>query len=133
MHDIPELNPRELREFGLLTGGIVAFLFGLFFPWLLGRALPIWPWLVFGVLGFGGLVAPLSLRPVYRAWMQFGLLLSKVTTPLIMGLIFYALITPIALFLKLAGKDAMCRQFDEQESYRVVRQAVRNDSLEHPY
>jgi len=132
-HDIPDLDRKGLREFGLLTGAIVAGLFGLFFPWLLERSFPIWPWAVFGVLGAWGLAAPLSLRPVYRAWMRFGLLLSKITTPIIMGLVFYVLITPIALVLKLAGKDAMHRQFDKHESYRVTRQRIREDSLEHPY
>ena len=37
-HSIPELDRKGLREFGLVTGGIVAVLFGLFFPWLLERA-----------------------------------------------------------------------------------------------
>lgn len=132
-HNIPDLDRKGLREFGLLTGGIVAGLFGLFFPWLLERSFPIWPWAIFGILGAWGLAAPLSLRPVYRAWMRFGLLLSKITTPIIMGLVFYVLITPIALVLKLAGKDAMSRRFDEHESYRITRRKMREDSLEHPY
>lgn len=131
--DIPDLDRKGLREFGLLTGGIVAGLFGLFFPWLLERSFPIWPWAIFVVLGVWGLAAPLSLRPVYRAWMRFGLLLSKITTPIIMGLVFYVVITPFALVLRLAGKDAMYRRFDEHESYRVTRKKIREDSLEHPY
>ncbi len=65
-HGIPELDRKGLREFGLVTGTIVAVLFGLFFPWLLERAFPLWPWVVFGVLGAWALVAPLSLRPLYR-------------------------------------------------------------------
>jgi len=133
MHPIPELDRKSLREFGIVTGGIVAGLFGLFFPWVFERSYPIWPWVIFGVLGFWALIAPMSLRPVYRTWMRFGLLLSKITTPIIMGLVYYLVITPFALVLKVAGKDAMRRKFAEQDSYRVTRDKIRKDSLEHPY
>lgn len=132
-HEIPELDRKGLREFGLVTGGIVAGLFGLFFPWLLERSIPLWPWIVFGVLGVWGLVAPLSLRPVYRGWMRFGLMLSKVTTPLIMGIVFFVVITPVALILKIVGNDPMARKFDDSESYRVPTKKAPTENLEKPY
>jgi hypothetical protein len=132
-HSIPELDRKGLREFGVVTGGIVAVLFGLFFPWLLERAFPLWPWVVFGVLGAWALVAPRSLRPIYRSWMRLGLLLSKITTPVVMGIVFFVVITPFALVLKLMGKDAMRRKFDDRDTYRVTRDEIRENSLEHPY
>ena len=132
-HSIPELDRKGLREFGVVTGGIVAVLFGLFFPWLLERAFPLWPWVVFAVLGAWALVAPMRLRPLYRGWMRLGFLLSKITTPIVMGLLFYLLITPFALILKLTGKDAMRLGFNDRDTYRVTRENVREDSLEHPY
>lgn len=132
-HSIPDLDRKGLREFGVVTGGIVAVLFGLFFPWLLERAFPLWPWVIFGVLGAWALVVPLTLRPLYRGWMRLGLLLSKITTPVIMGLVFYVVITPFALVLKLTGKDAMRRKFDDRVTYRVTREKIRENSLEHPY
>ena len=132
-HEIPELDRKGLREFGLVTGGIVAGLFGLFFPWLLERSIPLWPWIVFGVLGVWGLIAPLSLRPVYRGWMRFGLMLSKVMTPLIMGIVFFVVITPVALILKIVGNDPMARKFDDGESYRVPTKKAPTENLEKPY
>jgi hypothetical protein len=132
-HAIPELDRKGLREFGLVTGGIVAGLFGLFFPWLLERSWPLWPWIVFGVLGIWGLVAPMSLRPVYRGWMRVGLLLSKVMTPLIMGIVFFLLITPVAFIMKLLGNDPMARDFDDSDSYRVPTKKAKPENLEKPY
>jgi hypothetical protein len=139
-HEIPELDRKGLREFGLVTGGIVAGLFGLFFPWLLDRPMPGWPvsyfgwpWIVFAVLGVWGLVAPMTLRPVYRIWMRFGLLLSKVMTPLIMGVVFFLVITPVAIVLKIMRKDPMSRKFDTAESYRVVIAKPPTENLEKPY
>jgi hypothetical protein len=139
-HEIPELDRKGLREFGLVTGGIVAGLFGLFFPWLLDRPMPSWPvsyfgwpWIVFAVLGVWGLVAPMTLRPVYRIWMRFGLLLSKVMTPLIMGVVFFLVITPVAIVLKIMRKDPMSRKFDTADSYRVVIEKPPTENLEKPY
>ena len=56
-HIIPELDRKGLREFGFVTGGIVAVLFGLFFPWLLGRTIPVWPWVLCAVLIIIGLIS----------------------------------------------------------------------------
>lgn len=131
--NIPELDKKGLREFGLVTGAIVAVLFGLFFPWLFEQPLPMWPWLVFAILGAWGLLAPMSLRPVYRVWMRFGLLMSKVTTPLIMSIVFFVVITPAALLVKIFGKDAMARKFNSSESYRVPSQKSPAEQLKRPY
>jgi hypothetical protein len=132
-HDIPDLDRKGLREFGLTTGGIVAVLFGLFFPWLLERPWPRWPWVVLLVLGGWALIAPASLRPVYRTWMRFGLLLSKVTSPVIMAVIFFVLITPIALIRRLRGKNSMTAPFQTVPSYRLPSPKPPDDGLKRPY
>lgn len=132
-HEIKDLDRKGLREFGLTTGGIVAVLFGLFFPWLLERPIPVWPWAIAGVLGLWGLVAPMSLQPVYRGWMKFGLLLSKITTPLIMGIVFFVVITPMGLIRRLTGNDSLARSFDSSASYRVVREKAPPKNLEKPF
>ena len=133
-HAIPELDRKGLREFGLVTGSIIGVLFGLVFPWLLERALPIWPWVVFGVLGLWALVAPSSLRPVYRGWMRFGLLLSKFTTPLIMGTLFYGVIVPVGLIMRMAKSDPMHRRLDRNvDSYRIASPKPPRENLEKPF
>ena len=133
-HTIPELDRKGLREFGLVTGGIVAVLFGLFFPWLLDRPIPLWPWIIFGVLGIMGLAVPMALGPVYRTWMKFGLLMSRIMTPLIMGFVFFLTVTPMALLMRLLGKDYMSRRLDRSAtSYRVESHASPPKRLEKPF
>jgi hypothetical protein len=133
-HTIPVLDRKGLREFGLLTGGIVAVLFGLFFPWILERPWPRWPWVLFGVLGGMALIAPLALKPVYTVWMQLGLLLNKVTTPLILGIVFFLVISPIGLVRRMRRHDAMARTFDSHApSYRVPSQPRPSESLKRPF
>ena len=133
-HAIPELDRKGLREFGLVTGGIVAVLFGLFFPWLLDRPIPMWPWVIFGVLAVMGLAVPMALGPVYRTWMKFGLLMSKVMTPLIMGIVFFLTVTPMALLMRLLGKDYMARRLDRNAaSYRIPSASTPPKRLEKPF
>ena len=131
--EIPELDRKGLREFGLTTGAIVAVLFGLFFPWLLARPWPRWPWVILLVLGGWALIAPGTLRLVYRGWMRFGLLLSKITSPVIMAVIFFVLITPIALFRRMRGSNDMTAPFRATPSYRLPSSKPPADSLKRPY
>jgi hypothetical protein len=56
-----------------------------------------------GLLVLAGLILPAQLGPVYRAWMKLALAISKVTTPIFMGIIFFLVITPAALLARLFG------------------------------
>ena len=131
--EIPVLDRRGLRQFGLTTGAIVAALFGIVFPYFLSLSWPLWPWIVFGVLGIWGIIAPTSLGPVYRGWMRFGMLLGKITTPVILTLLFMVAILPGALLMRLLGKDPMRRRFDDAASYRVISKQPAIENLEKPY
>lgn len=134
MHDeIKDLDVRGLREFGLTTGGILAALFGLFFPWLLARPVPRWPWVIAAILVAWALAAPASLRPVYRGWMKLGLLLGRITTPLIMGAVFFLVVTPMGIARRLLGKDTLARRFDEAASYRLPSHKGKAKDLENPF
>lgn len=133
-HAIPELDRKGLREFGFVTGGIVAALFGVAFPWLLGRSWPLWPWIIFAALAFFALVAPMALNPVYRAWMRFGLLASRITTPLILGLVFFLMISPLGFVRRMFGRDALGRSFEaDADSYRVQSRRPTKQGLERPF
>jgi len=133
-HAIPELDRRGLREFGLVTGGILAGLFGLVLPWLFETGYPLWPWVAGGVLALWGLAAPMSLRPVHYWWMRLALLLSRVTTPIVLGVVFLLVFVPTALVMKLFGRDPMARRFDDRAaSYRVPSHKAPREQAEKPY
>ena len=93
-HTIPELDRSGLREFGFVTGAIVVAIFGLLVPWLLDKTLPLWPWIVAAPLWVLAAVYPKWLKPVYRGWMRFGIFASRITTPIILGIVFYLVISP---------------------------------------
>ena len=134
MHSIPELDARGLRQFALTTSAILALLFGLLLPWLIGHGWPLWPWVIAAVLSLWGLILPRSLRPVYRGWMHFGLLASRVTTPLILGLVYFLMFVPMGVLMRLFGKDPMQRRRQPKAaSYRCPSTPAPIESLEKPY
>jgi Saxitoxin biosynthesis operon protein SxtJ len=134
MHEIAELDRRGLRDFGLVTGAIFMALFGLFFPWMLEIAIPIWPWVLGGVLAVWGLAAPATLKPVYRAWMRVGLLLNRITTPIVLGVVFFLVIFPTGLVMRLFGRDPMARRLDDDvKSYRVPSSKAAKENMERPF
>jgi len=116
-----EITKTTLRQFGLLVGGVF-LLIGLFpFVW---RQDPMRVWAVgLGtLLAATGLAAPGLLREPYRGWMFVGHVLGWINTRIILGVLFYGLITPMGLFMKLTGRDPMRRGFDpEATTYRVTR------------
>ena len=133
-HAIPELDRKGLREFGLTTGIAVVVIFGLFFPWLLERDWPTWPWVIAAMLWLPALLRPLLLRRIYRGWMRFGFLASRVMTPLVLGIVFFGMISPMALFRRLAGKDPMRRALDpDRDSYRTPSIKSPDEKLEKPF
>lgn len=130
----PDVDRKALREFGLIIGGVFAGLFGLAFPLLFQKPIPIWPWGLAVILAVWAVAAPNTLRPVYRLWMRFGLLLNKITTPLILGLVFFLIVTPTALIMRLIGKDPMARALDSKiDSYRVISRKFNKNQMEKPF
>ena len=133
-HDIAELDRKGLRNFALTFGAMVAALFGLFLPWLFGSGLPLWPWGLCLIMAAWGFAAPMTLRPFYIAWMRFGLLMGKITTPLILGTIYYLVITPTGLVAGLFRSDPMRRDCREAgKSFRVESTAKPRQHMENPF
>ena len=92
--------------------------FGIFFSTIFGAAAAYFAFtqrsglaITFGLLSFATalttIAKPDALLPFNRLWMWFGLLLAKIIRPIVLGVLFLGLITPIALFLRLAGRDEL--------------------------
>jgi hypothetical protein len=106
-HQVPaRLTPREGRRFGLTVGVAFLVLAGIS-RWRDHETAPVVLAAIGGVLTIAGLAIPAMLGPVFRAWMAFGLALSKVTTPMLMGLIYFVVITPMGLAMRAFGRHPL--------------------------
>ncbi len=134
MHEIPKLDKKGLRDFGLILGGMVGLVFGVVLPLIWRHSAPVWPWAVLGVLWVWALAAPLTLNPVYQVWMRFGQALGWVETRIVLGIIFYLIVFPVGLVMRLLGHDPMRKGFDQNlDTYRILSQVRTRESMEKPF
>ncbi len=127
------LTPAEGRKFALTVG--VAFLGLGIMAWYrhhagTGAAL--------GGLGLAlilaGWIVPASLGPVQRTWMMAAHAISRITTPLAMGTVYFVVFTPLSLIMKLVGRNVLVHRAGA-EGYWIRRKAEpdQRSSLEHQF
>lgn len=106
-----------LRKFGIVVG--LVFLIIALWPLLKGGTYRLWALVPGLVLFVPGLFSPLLLRQPYKLWMVLAHILGWINTRIILGVVFFIVMTPIALVLKLLGKDFLHRRIEGQKaSYR---------------
>jgi hypothetical protein len=116
----------ELRKFGLLVGGAFLALAGLLF-WRQKATAVVTPFAIIGaLLVVLGLAAPRLLALVYKGWMRFAVALSKITTPIFMGVIYFVILTPIGALMRLFGRNPLRR--DQGGTDWVTRPATARGS-----
>lgn len=115
------IDNKQLRSFGLLVGGIFALI--ALWPVIIRAEDPRW-WavVVAACLLVPAAVFPHSLTWIYRGWMALGHVLGWINTRIILGFIFYFIVTPIGIVRRWLGKDPMGRRLrPDLDSYRVTR------------
>lgn len=124
MHPQPQQpTTKELRQFGLLVGCVFAVI-GLWPVVFRSESPRPWAMLLGSLLIVLGALVPQSLKQVHDGWMKLGHVLGSINTRILLGLVYYLLITPMGLVMRLMGKDPMHRAFaPEADTYRVVRAA----------
>ena len=112
---------KELRQFGLLVGAVFSVI-GLWPLVFRGEPLRLWALGIGGLLIVCGGILPQLLAPIHKGWMWVGHIMGWVNTRILLGIVFYALVTPIGFVFRLMGKDTMRQAFAESSTtYRVVR------------
>lgn len=114
------VTPGSDRSFGLVFAGVFAVIViaGL---WR-GHHLRVWALALSAAFLLAALVAPAVLAPLNAAWARFGLLLHRVTSPIIVGLTYALAIVPVGLLMRWSGKDPLRRRFDSSlRSYWIDR------------
>ncbi len=129
------MSKKSLREFGLVTAGMITLVFGLLLPWIWDAASwPLWPWITAATLAIISLTLPNILQPVYHYWMKLAHILGWINTRILLSLVFFLIFLPAGLILRLLGKDPMRRKFDRTEqSYRVESKTLPENHMERPF
>mgnify|MGYP006100746621 CR=1 FL=1 len=107
------------RSFGIVF--FIVFLLISFYPLINGENLRYWSLfvsLIFLILGFFN---SKILTPLNKIWFKFGILLGKIISPLVMGFIFFVVVTPIGLLMRMLQKDLLNLKFNNNKSYWIKK------------
>ena len=112
-----EIKISSNRSFG--TVFFIVFLLIALYPLLKGNDLRIWSLIISFIFLALGLINSKILTPLNRLWFKFGLLLGKFISPLIMGIIFFVVVTPIGIIMRLLKKDLLNLKYNKKETYWI--------------
>tara|TARA_B100000686_G_scaffold80426_1_gene86773 strand:+ start:497 stop:892 length:396 start_codon:yes stop_codon:yes gene_type:complete len=113
------------RNFGLVF--FFVFLIVAMWPLLNGETPRIWSLIIAIIFLILGLINSKILTPLKILWFKFGLFLGGIVSPVVMGIVFFFVITPIGLFMRLIGKDLLNSKLDNnKKSYWIIRDKVKS-------
>ncbi len=108
------------RSFGILF--FVVFAIIAIWPLMNDEVIRIWPIPISFIFLVLGLLNSKLLNPLNLVWIKFGELLGRVIAPLVMAAIYFIIVTPIGLFMRLIGKDLLNTKFLKNKSYWIKRE-----------
>tara|TARA_B110000263_G_C15102049_1_gene415793 strand:- start:60 stop:449 length:390 start_codon:yes stop_codon:yes gene_type:complete len=104
--------------------GIVFFIFFLIvslYPLLNENELRLWALIISVIFLVLGLIDSIILTPLNKSWFKFGILLGKIVSPIVMGVVFFLVVTPISLIMKLFGKDILNIKKNKKQTYWIEK------------
>ena len=107
------------RSFGIVF--FVVFLLVALYPLFNNEDIRIWSLLVSSIFLIFGLKNSQILTPLNKLWFKFGLLLGKIISPLVMALIFFVVVTPIGLVMRILRKDLLKLKYNPNKSYWIEK------------
>ena len=107
------------KSFGILFF-VVFFLYGIW-PILSSNEIRIWSLSMGIIFLILGLLNSKLLTPFYNLWIKLGTLLGRIVSPIVMFLVYFVFITPLAVIIRLFGKDLLRKKFNKSPSYWIKR------------
>tara|TARA_Y100001970_G_scaffold292367_1_gene433413 strand:- start:2421 stop:2810 length:390 start_codon:yes stop_codon:yes gene_type:complete len=109
--------------------GIVFFIFFLIvslWPLMNGENIRLWSLVVSIIFLILGIINSKILNPLNSLWFKFGLFLGKIISPIVMGVVFFLVVTPTGIIMRLIGKDLLNLKKNNSSSYWIEKQNENN-------
>ena len=107
------------RSFGIVF--FIVFLLIAIYPLINDESVRIWSLVVSLIFLILGIINSSILSPLNKLWFKFGIFLGKIISPIIMGIIFFLVVTPIGLIMRLIGKDVLNLKYSDYRSYWIEK------------
>ncbi len=113
------------RNFGIVF--TIVFLIVSFWPLFKGGDIRYWSLIISFIFFVLALINSKILTPLNKTWMKFGLLLGKVVSPIVMGFIFFFVVTPTGILMRIFGKDLLNLKKNNQNTYWIKKENKNNN------
>ena len=123
------MNTKNIKIGSNKSFGIVfAVVFGLiaFWPLIKGNDIRIWVLIISIIFFVLGLINSKILTPLNRLWFKFGIFLGNFIAPIVMGIIFFLVVTPTGIIMKLLGKDLIKLKKNNDKSYWIEKKNIKS-------
>ena len=115
----------SIRSFGILFS--IVFIIITFWPLLNGNKPYYWLLLPSSIFLILGILKSKILIPLNKIWIKFGYLLGAIIAPIVMGIIFFLIVTPIGFIMRIFGKDFLSLKFKKElNTYWLIRKNVKS-------
>ena len=112
------------RSFGIVF--FIVFLIIALYPLTYSEEIRIWSVIISLIFLALGLFNSKILTPLNKLWFKFGIFLGKIISPIIMGIIFFLVVTPIGLLMRLLGKDLINLKYNNNKSYWIEKKGPKS-------
>ena len=107
------------KSFGVVFS--IVFLLIAIYPLINNEGLRVWSLIIAIIFLVLGLINSKILTPLNKLWFKFGILLGRIVSPVIMGIIFFLVVTPTGLIMRIIGKDLLNLKFNKDKSYWIEK------------
>ena len=119
-----ELKMSSNKSFGVVFS--LFFFIISFYPTLNDEEIKIWSLIICLILLLISFIYPKILRPFNKIWFKFGILLGAIISPIVMGFVFFMVVTPTSLIMKLLGKDLLNLKKNNKDSYWIENTTIKS-------
>tara|TARA_Y100000591_G_scaffold215460_1_gene187103 strand:+ start:249 stop:632 length:384 start_codon:yes stop_codon:yes gene_type:complete len=119
-----DVNISSNRSFGIVF--FIVFLFIALYPLSHNGEIRIWSVIISLTFLILGVLNSKILTTLNKLWFKFGILLGKVISPIIMGIIFFLVVTPIGLLMRILGKDLLNLKYTKNKSYWIEKNNIKS-------
>ena len=112
------------KSFGIVF--FIVFFLVATYPILNNQDIRVWSLLISIIFLILGLLNSTILNPLNRIWFKFGLFLGKIISPIIMGFIFFFVVTPTGILMRFFRKDLLHLKFNNKETYWIEKNSIKS-------
>jgi hypothetical protein len=121
---INDIKISSNRNFGIVF--FIFFLIVAIFPLFKDGNIRIWSLIIAIIFLILGLLNSKILTPLNKIWYKFGILLGSFVSPIVMGVVFFVIVTPTSLIMKVLGKNLLNLKRDNKRTYWIERSKIKS-------